>query len=615
MVADHVHNPSIEAAPICILDDSGKIIEVNRSMQQLLGGQAPSFQQDFLALIADQYKDLVKAQLENIGNVTELPPLRIIINGNSSIEGVLTLMKAPASPNLIATFNPFSQFRDNDQSKEDRLPWYEILQQIDDYVILLDSSGRIEYINRPLFDEQHLSPINSSFLEYLNPQNEQEVRDELTKVLEQKAARRFQVLRPSLKTAFLGVSARPRLSNQHEVLGATLILKNLTTSLQTRWDLDNSEAKSQALIASIPDMMFILDHDGIIQDYHAPDDRELYLKPEEFLGRPAQEFWPPEMVSLHTTPGIRAMETGVPEKYEFQLTNRSGQLRDFEARVQRVHDKAALYIVRDITDQKAAKLDLEKLNDQLEEEVAIRTRELTLANEQQKIVNQELSSFSYSVSHDLRAPLRAIMGFGSILKDDYAEQLNEDGKDLIETVLQNATRMGQLIDGILSYSRLTRKERVPTTLDMRQMFEEVFEDLGFTYSTEKVTFLLPDSLPNVEGDESMIWQVLHNILSNVIKYSSKEASPTIQVGGKLEPSGMAQYWVKDNGIGFDQAHVHQVFEVFQRLHSNDEFEGVGVGMAITHRIIRIHGGEIWAEGVNGEGATFFFTLPLSSNTE
>ena len=254
--------------------------------------------------------------------------------------------------------------------------------------------------------------------------------------------------------------------------------------------------------------------------------------------------------------------------------------------------------VIDISERKRAEEELRKYHEQLEELVRERTSKLEAAN-------KELEAFSYSVSHDLRSPLRAIDGFSHILQDDYADKLDDEGKRLLNVVRDNAQRMGQLIDDILKFSRTSRLEMIFSEIDMEGLAHSVIEELqpaGAKLQVEIAT------IPPATGDPAMMHQVFVNLLSNAIKFSRSREIATIKVGGSIEGEE-AVYYVKDNGAGFDMQYADKLFGVFQRLHGMNEFEGTGIGLAIVKRIINRHGGRVWAEGKVNEGATVYFSIP------
>jgi light-regulated signal transduction histidine kinase (bacteriophytochrome) len=243
---------------------------------------------------------------------------------------------------------------------------------------------------------------------------------------------------------------------------------------------------------------------------------------------------------------------------------------------------------------------LRKLNAQLEQRVVKRTAALETAN-------QDLQGFSYSVSHDLRAPIRAITGFCALLEADHGSQLDTEAKRKLTIVKSEADRMGRLIDDLLAFSRLGRKSLQPTELDMAALAGTVWERIEREETSKKFEMRL-GSLPAAHGDQRLLEQVWTNLLSNAVKFSSKSENPIIEVGGIADTDEYV-YFVRDNGAGFDPKYADRLFGVFQRLHDEGEFPGTGVGLALVHKIVTRHGGRVWGDGKPGDGATFYFTLP------
>jgi signal transduction histidine kinase len=238
----------------------------------------------------------------------------------------------------------------------------------------------------------------------------------------------------------------------------------------------------------------------------------------------------------------------------------------------------------------------------LELQVQIRTEELETAN-------KELEAFSYSVSHDLRAPLRAVSGYAMILKEDYEDTFDAEAKRITGNILSNVKMMGRLIDDLIAFSRLGKREVTRRNIDMNALAESCATELLAIWPEEKFSITIGD-LPHCLGDEDLVKQVWLNLIGNAFKYSSQIAEPLIEIGGYNGPAGDV-YFVRDNGAGFDMKYADKLFKVFQRLHSQEEFEGTGVGLALVKRIIDKHKGRIWAEASPEKGAAFYFTLSAS----
>ncbi len=226
--------------------------------------------------------------------------------------------------------------------------------------------------------------------------------------------------------------------------------------------------------------------------------------------------------------------------------------------------------------------------------------------EQLREVNKEMEAFSYSVSHDLRAPLRSVIGYSKILEEDFNENLNEDGKRILKIVRQNASKMNNLIDDMLKFSKLSKKELQKSEIDTGDLIRNILSEINSSIQHKADVKL--SNLLSIRADSTLLTQVWINLISNAIKYSAKKEYPTIEIGSHKEEDAIV-FYIKDNGAGFDMAYVDKLFGVFQRLHQYSEFEGTGVGLALVHRIIAKHDGRIWAEGKVDEGATFYFSLP------
>ena len=290
---------------------------------------------------------------------------------------------------------------------------------------------------------------------------------------------------------------------------------------------------------------------------------------------------------------------------EYRIARADGQVRWVAGRGELVLDAGGEPVqmfgtIQDVTERRLSEEAVRHLAGQLEERVLLRTAELEAAN-------RELEAFSYSVSHDLRAPLRAIDGFTRILHKEYGPRLDDEGRRLLDVVHGSAHRMGKLIDDLLALSKVGRREMRHSRVDMEALARAAWAELEASGDAVGVTLQL-DGLARATGDEGLLRQVWANLLGNAVKFSAPKRERRVEVGSREEPRRTV-FWVRDNGVGFDTAQAGKLFGVFQRLHPHTDFEGTGIGLALVQRIIQRHGGAVWAEGVPGQGATFSFSLP------
>ncbi len=318
----------------------------------------------------------------------------------------------------------------------------------------------------------------------------------------------------------------------------------------------------------------------------------------ELLGRTMMESYP----GIETTSVFTAMQRCMDEQKPMQMENAfvypDGTRATFQLGIQPVPE-GVFVLSLDITERKRAEERINQLNAELEQRVIERTAQLEAAN-------KELESFSYSVSHDLRAPLRAMDGFSRALQEDCSAQLSCDGQRYLQIIRNSAQRMGHLIDDLLTFSRLSRVPLSKRTIDTRLLVQSALDDLSTVREGRQIDLRISE-LPTCEGDPALLRQVWINLLSNAFKYTLKREAVVVEIGCTVEPERNV-YFVRDNGTGFDMRYVHKLFGVFQRLHRVEDYEGTGVGLAIVQRIIHRHGGAVWADAALDQGATFYFTL-------
>jgi len=328
---------------------------------------------------------------------------------------------------------------------------------------------------------------------------------------------------------------------------------------------------------------------------------------DEIIGSDFQKFLDEESQPLVRSNYLARLQgEDIPYRYEFGIIRKDGEKRHVELSAAIAEDsmgnKNVIGQLVDITERKKAEEEVRRLNEELEQRVINRTHELELAN-------SEMEAFTYSVSHDLRAPLRAIDGYARIILEDYSSILDVEGQRLFSVISQNSQRMSQLIDDLLAFSRLNRAEMHKSQIDMQKLAASVYEELTSAEERKQIDFRI-DTLAPISGDPSLVKQVWTNLISNAIKFTSKQNQAVIEIGCTPKDNE-AIYYIRDNGAGFDMHYAHQLFGVFHRLHNEKEFEGTGVGLAIVQRVIQRHGGRVWGKGEVGKGATFYFSLPTN----
>ncbi len=359
-----------------------------------------------------------------------------------------------------------------------------------------------------------------------------------------------------------------------------------------------------AIIESSEDAIISKTLDGIITSWNPGAEKLFGYAAPEAIGRSMQMLIPPDRMDEEPRILAQLARGELIDHLETVRVRKDGTLVDIAASISPIKDgngkvTSISKIARSITERKQAEAKIHQLNLHLERRVIERTAQLEAAN-------KELEAFSYSVSHDLRAPLRAMDGFSQAVEEDYGPQLPEEGRRYLRTIRTEAQRMGVLIDDLLTFSRLSRQPLNQQEINTRKLVDAVLEELNSQRQKRTVTIRVGD-LPACRGDAALMKQVWINLLSNALKYTSQREAAVIEVGCSREADEHV-YYVRDNGAGFNMQYAHKLFGVFQRLHRADEFEGTGVGLAIVQRVIQRHGGRVWAKSALNEGATFYFTL-------
>ena len=373
---------------------------------------------------------------------------------------------------------------------------------------------------------------------------------------------------------------------------------DLTERKRAEAAVGQSEARKAAVMEAALDAIVMMDHEGKITEFDHAAEETFGYSGAEAIGTPLVDLLiPPSLRDKHKEDLRRYLETGqgpiLGKRIEVTARRKDGSEFPAEVAVVRIRSEGPTVFtgyIRDVTERRQA----------AEAEMLRRAKEAA------EEANAELEAFSYSVAHDLRAPLRGINGFSSALLEDWGDRFDAEAKEHLGRIISGAERMAQLIDALLALARLTRTEPRRETVDLTQLAQKVIDQLRATDSSRKATFAVASGLAT-EGDPQLLQALFENLLGNAWKFTSKRSEGRIEFG-REEVDGAPSYYVRDNGVGFDMNHVTKLFAPFRRLHSNEDYEGTGIGLATVQRIVRRHGGRVWAEGVENQGATFRFTL-------
>lgn len=499
-------------------------------------------------------------------------------------------------------------------------PYRIFVEAMNEGAATLFSGGVITYCNNRLAEMVHKpleQVIGTHFEEFVAGDHRQRLRSLLSRAVTRSCREEFPLLSADGNPVWTLLSLNPVVIDTAQ--GICLVAQDITERKRAQEESRRANAYNRSLIEASLDPLVTIAPDGKITDVNLATEKATGRSRKELIGTDFSIYFtdPERARAIHQ----KVFRDGQVQNYALEI--RDGKITPvvYNASVYRDESGQVAGVfaaARDISERLRAEEEVHRLNRELEERVRLRTLELENAN-------RDLDSFSYSISHDLRAPLRAISGFSTILLDEYAPHLPAEAQRLFGRVRENAGQMEKLIQDLLAFSRLGRQQVSKRTVDPGELVQQALVTLASEREGRHVEITVGD-LPMCQGDSTLLEQVFVNLLSNALKYSRKREVARIEVGTAkaadlpkdaaiegVDP-GEIVYFVRDNGVGFDMQYAGKLFGVFQRLHSAGEYEGTGVGLAIVRRIVHRHGGQVWATAAVDQGATFYFTLGVHSES-
>lgn len=508
------------------------------------------------------------------------------------------------------------------ETEDDRLNFNIINRQTDQFIKLFTEqiipareNNNTESLTALTAESNELFSQIDPFIQNMIANYEKKAQDASQNAVKAKNNTVSVVILLSIAVGLIGLTtgialARTIANNTHQIIVASEQLKKSESALK------ESERFLNNIIENIPHMVFVKEAPDLHYiRFNRSGEKTIGLEPGSVKGKTDFDLFPKEMAEFYREKDLEVLASkqllDIPEE---PVQNKGSIIRIFHTKKIPIMDedgnaKYLLGISEDITERKQVDDRIRHMNVELEKRVKERTAQLETSN-------KELEAFSYTISHDLRAPLRAINGYSQIIKEEYAAGLSPIAVNYFDLIRKNALVMGQLVDDLLNFARLGRLALTKTKVDPVPIIDAIIENMQTELGTRKIKFIV-DKLPACRADAAFLKQVYINLISNAVKFSKDKEESLIEIGFQLSPKEIKPnqssrtnviYFVRDNGIGFDMKYYNKLFGVFQRLHTADTYEGTGVGLAIVSRIVTKHGGKIWAESIPGEGATFYFTL-------